>query len=542
MKRPLLPIRGNSDSAALLDRGGRPTLREFLAGLEFDPASGTLHLNGARVTLQLAEAEHILRRELVRQIGEDEARIFLLRRGFRMGRNDAAFVASSWPMLDRGDAFTAGTRLHMFSGIVRVETVHNDFDFARGRFSAEFLWHNSLEASEAEGDMRGAPMPGQAARPVCWQQLGYASGYASHFFGALVVYKETACAAQGHRACRVIGKLAEGWGEDDPDVVLFRSRILPASPGESSDAEGLRKPARISRSRGAATALLAPVLEALDLAARLPLPCLIAGAGSCGQEAAANHLLARNSDEALRLVAASCNPESLREAMARAQPGRKRPKPESVLIEGVEDLPPATQAELAARLRAALLPGDPDPLPRLVLVSARPLAWLAGHLAPALWARLAPLALELPGLPQRDDLQALAKERMAQIAAQLGLAEPADLPELHGKIADLDQLDGVLTALTLAAQSGNELTPADLDSALARICPARQDADEGWIAAKLAAGGFSLPAHEARIRAMALAQTGGNLSAAARLLGITRPQLAYREQSGRDGTESQGRR
>lgn len=534
MKRPLLPIRGNADSAALLDRGGRPTLREFLAGLEFDPATGTLRLNGARVTLQLAEADRILRRELIRQLGEDEARIFLLRRGFRMGRNDAAFVASSWPMLDRGDAFTAGTRLHMFSGIVRVETVHNDFDFARGRFSAEFLWHNSLEAGEAEGEMRGTPMPGQSARPVCWQQLGYASGYASHFFGALVVYKETACAAQGHRACRVIGKLAEGWGEDDPDVVLFRSRILPASPGEGTEGEGLRKPARPARPRGAATILLAPVLEALDLAARLPLPCLIAGAGSCGQEAAASHLLARNGEEVLRIDAASCNAEGLREAIARAQPGRKRPKPEALLIEGVEDLSGPAQSELAGRLRASLLPGEPDPLPRLVLVSNQPLVWLAGHLTPALWSRLAPLALELPPLPQRDDLAALAQERLVQIAAQLGLVPPADLPDLQGRIADLDQLDGVLTALILTAQ-GNELTAADLDTALTRIRPVPKNDDDGWIATKLAEGGFSLPVHEARIRAMALAQTGGNLSAAARLLGITRPQLAYREQAARDG-------
>ncbi|MFE3838202.1 XylR N-terminal domain-containing protein [Pseudogemmobacter sonorensis] len=532
MKPPLLPLRGNSDSAALLDRGGRPTLREFLGGLQFDPATGTLRLNGERVTLQLAEADRILRRELIHHLGEEKARIFLLRRGFRMGRNDAAFVASSWPMLDRGDAFTAGTRLHMFSGIVRVETVHNDFDFARGRFSAEFLWHNSLEAGEPQG-----AMPGRARDPVCWQQLGYASGYASHFFGALVVYKETACAAQGHRACRVIGKLAEGWGEDDPDVMLFRSRVLPATAQESDEADGLRKAAPRSApatSRAPVAALLTPAREALDLAVRLPLPCLIAGEGPCGQEAAAGHLLARLGDEPLRINAAGCTAEALCDAIARLPQARKRPKPEAMMIEGVEDLPPPAQAELARRLCMAPLPGEPDPLPRLVLTSSRPLAWLSARLLPSLWLRLAPLAVEMPGLAQRADLDAVAQERMGMIAARLGLPPPAGLPPLRGKIADLDQLDGVLSLLAIGGSGGAAATADDLEAALARIRPQRAEDDDGWIAARIAAGGFSLPAHEARIRALALAQTGGNLSAAARLLGITRPQLAYREQSARE--------
>jgi hypothetical protein len=160
MAPPLLPLRTDLNSAGLLDRGGRPTVRELLAGLKFDPTTGALRLNHERVTLQTAAADRILRRELIQMLGVEEARIFLLRRGFQMGHTDAAFVARSWPALDRGDAFTAGTRLHMFSGIVRVETVHNDFDFARGRFSAEFLWHNSIEAET------GDDLPRHSDRPL----------------------------------------------------------------------------------------------------------------------------------------------------------------------------------------------------------------------------------------------------------------------------------------------------------------------------------------------------------------------------------------
>lgn len=523
MKPSLRPVRARPGTASLLDRGGRPTLRELLAQLEFNPVTGTLRLNGARVTLQLAEADRILRRELIQQFGEEQARILLLRRGFRMGLNDAAFVEASWPMLDRGDAFTAGTRLHMFSGIVRVETLHIDFDFARGRLSADFLWHSSLEA-EPESEN---PLP--APHPVCWQQVGYASGYASHFFGALVVYKEIACAAQGAHACRVVGKLAEGWGQDDPEVALFRRQVVPDNLGRLPD-----RPGRLPDALPQRGVLLLPVWARLMQAARLPLPCLIAGPGACGQDLAALQLLPQG--DALRVDGAECSRADLQAAFARTEAGRKRRRGEAaLLIDRPEAMSAALQDALAARLRHAALTGETPP--RLVLLSALPLARLSGLLAPALWARLAPMALELPALAARDDLPALAQERLGQLAASLSLDVSAPvlaaLPALMRRPpADLDQLDALLTALLLAADQGRGLDAEAIAAPLARMRPPTEADD--WIAGQLAQGGFSLPAHEARIRAVALAQTGGNLAAAARLLGITRPQLAYREQAGRD--------
>lgn len=534
MRSPLLPLRGSRDSAALLDRGGRPTLRELLSGLEFDAATGALRLNGERVTLQLAEADRILRRELVRLLGEDEARVFLLRRGFRMGLNDAAFVSRSWPMLDRGDAFTAGTRLHQFSGVVRVETMHNDFDFARGRFSAEFLWHNSIEAEA------GDEPPRLSDRPVCWQQLGYASGYASHFFGSLVVYKETECAAQGHRCCRVVGRLATGWGDDDPDVMLFRSRIMPPAPS------GRPRTAAV-RPEQAEALVLGPILGRLERAARLPLPCLIAGTGSCGQDEAARHLirLAGQPDGITRLHSRSAGTEALRTALAPSpRPGRKETPP-ILLIEEIEALPPEAQATLAQ----ALAEGDALTRPRLVATAGRNLAELAaGAILSSLWARLAPLAMELPALRDRcPDLAVLAGLRLERLARGLALDLPEVLPGAWDELArnppgaGLDGLDALLTALLVAAMDGQPISDAMVAAELARVSPAapqRIAAEpagnlDAMIAQALARGDFSLQAHEARIRAMAIERTGGNLSAAARLLGISRAQLAYREGNGR---------
>lgn len=527
MKTPLSAFRVNLDSAGLLDRGGRPTVRELLGGLQFDPATGALRLNQERVTLQTAAADRILRRELVQMLGDEEARVFLLRRGFQMGHNDAAFVARSWPALDRGDAFTAGTRLHMFSGIVRVETVHNDFDFARGRFSAEFLWHNSIEAET------GDDLPHHSDRPLCWQQLGYASGYASFFFGAPVIYKETACVGQGHRCCRVVGRLATGWGDDDPEVILFRNRILPAAPLARR-----RSPSAATVPAHADALLLAPVLKGLERAARLPLPCLIAGAGSCGQEAAAAHLirLAIGGEAPLRLYGPTCNAETLRAAIAQQRKPRRKEAAPPILLEALEGLPSEVQAELVHELTEA----EAQARPLLVATSALTLGQLAnGGLLPALWARLVPLAQELPPLTARaPDLPRLAQAMLARLAGQLGL----DLPEVAADAFEvlvqsppeggLAMLEAVLTGLLVETMEGQPLTQALVQGQVARISPApAPQGAQDWIAARLDEGGFSLDAHEAQIRQAALARAGGNLSAAARILGISRAQLAYREKA-----------
>src|SRR6266568_8411506 len=130
----------------LLDRGGHPTLRELLRELVFSPASGSIRLNKERLILQRANQMSRLRSQLVERSGRDEAFVMMTRLGFVAGREDADFVRKSWPVLDPGDAFTAGTRLHMLCGCVNLKTIHNDFDIRRGRFSGEFLWRSSAEA------------------------------------------------------------------------------------------------------------------------------------------------------------------------------------------------------------------------------------------------------------------------------------------------------------------------------------------------------------------------------------------------------------
>jgi DNA-binding NtrC family response regulator len=77
-------------------------------------------------------------------------------------------------------------------------------------------------------------------------------------------------------------------------------------------------------------------------------------------------------------------------------------------------------------------------------------------------------------------------------------------------------------------------TSLDANGQLARL-PSAQEDD---LSARILASGSSLEEIEARVLDHAVARARGNLSEAARLLGLTRPQMAYRQKR-RHATDAQ---
>ncbi|TNC47598.1 hypothetical protein FHG66_16250 [Rubellimicrobium rubrum] len=532
-----------AESAAMLDRGGRPTVRNLLDLLVFDPMKGTLRLDGERLVMQRAVMVLDLRRELLRLLGPAEARVFLIRQGFLSGQSDARFVREAWPGLNIGDAFTAGTRLHMFSGTVRVETVHNDFDLRRKRFSGEFLWHNSLEANVlGKGQI--------AAGPVCWTQIGYASGYASEFFKTLIVYKETACAAAGHKACRVIGKPAEAWGANDPEVTLFRERIV--RPSEEIVPQ-LTLPIRAAEppSNDLDRILLAPVQERLGRVAASGLPTLILGAPGTGRWRAACrlHRLRGGSGEPRRIAAAAITPEVLRElSNASREAERRGASAETLVVDDIEDVPRALQARLAAVLEEEGAAGAPH----LVALSSWPASRLARDPAfrRELWLALSAAPIELLALANRPgDRLALAEALLTGLSRRLGQTGASfdqEAARLVGEATwpgNLPEMRAVLAAVLAARDPSGPIRACEIAAQLTRLSdpPPPQDGFPSWLGAALDSGGLSMEALERDIYAAATARTSGNLSAAARLLGLSRAQLAYRLHSKTGTTPPDGR-
>jgi hypothetical protein len=519
-----------------MDRGGKPTVRELLSSVVFNPIDGTIRLNGERIVMQRAAVGAELRRELIGLLGPQEARVFLIRLGFISGRADARFIRTRWPNLEVGDAFTAGTRLHTFSGVVRVETIFNEYDFRKKRFSAEFLWHDSAEAEEFRRHHK------QTTEPVCWTQLGYASGYASEFFDTLIIYKEVECSAEGHKHCRVVGKPADVWGPGDPEVIMFRERIA------ASLDEGQIEPRQVLTARTAGAALseldrivLAPVRERLDQFAPMALPVVIEGAVGTGRSRAARYLhrVSNPSGAALRQIGgAQVTHETCAEISRSVRGGRRGATMETLLIEGVQHIPTDAQEALAHAIEEGLLVGGP----RVVALAVPAEDTNSLPLHPSLRYALSALSVRMPSLARRPaDRLAIANALLAVLAARMRLRQPeleasaSSVIERADWPGNIPQMRSVLCA-TLAARgnrgpiSGEEIK-AQLDrlAAGAEVSGANGDAGFApWIDGALAAGSFSMSELESRIYRAAVTRTDGNLSAAARLVGLTRAQLAYR--------------
>lgn len=517
-------------TSGVLDRGGRPTVRDLLSSLVFNPADGVIRLNGDRIVTQRASVGTELRRELIGLLGPEEARVFLLRLGYLSGQSDARFVRETWPKLDAGDAFTAGTRLHTFSGVVRVETVFNDFDLRRKRFAAEFRWHESVEAAA----FRGAQ---PAHEPVCWTQIGYASGYASAFFDTLILYKELSCAAQGHSHCRVVGKPADAWGSQDPDVILFRERIV--TPARTTPAaKGTAQPENGAQDLD--SLILAPVQADLERFGPAPFPVLVTGEAGTGRSRAAHalHRLSGAPDGTIRHVFGAEVDRPLCEAIARGgKVGRRNAVAETILIDSVEEIPATMQRPLARAIEQGASTGGP----RVVALSRERPTTDAEPLLRELWDSLAVLVVRMPPLAKRAGALAdVARAMLPHLAARMGSATPVLDDGAARAIEDapwpgnLRQMRNVLAA-ALAERRGGAIDGALIERHLRRSRLAGSgigmSAPPGvgpMLDGLLAEKSFSLPAFEDALYREAVERAGGNLSAAARSLGLSRAQLAYR--------------
>jgi Activator of aromatic catabolism len=273
----------------------------------------------------------------------------LTRLGFCSGAEDADFVRKSWPGLDPGDVFTAGTRLHMLCGCVRLKTVHNDFDFRKGKFSGEFLWYGSAEAAEYR------QRHGASAETVCWSQVGYASGYATRCLGRLIVYKELECLGMEHDCCRVMGKPAAVWGEKDELVQLYQREIVPAEPVAAARSKSSNS--RLKHEDPVTSLLLAPVRERLEQVAKFDVPLLITGESGTGKRAAPCAWgQARFADDViLDFVASDTLDMGLLETLIEdpVRPGgerRPRRAQKVIVLTDIDLLPPQVQRRLARRL------------------------------------------------------------------------------------------------------------------------------------------------------------------------------------------------
>ncbi|MFM2372511.1 MAG: hypothetical protein RIS85_2233 [Pseudomonadota bacterium] len=296
---------GLTDAFRMAENAALADLRDSFV---FNPDEADIRLGNRRMLLVDDLGMGLLRRELIEALGYDRARGVMSRIGYGIGVIDAQFAMTLREGADLADIYNAGPQLHALKGAVRVEELAFEADYAAGQFYGDYLWHNSAEC------LSHRETYGIGTAPAGWQQVGYASGYGSTFFGRPMVFREIECVAMGHSCCRLVGKPADEWPDADAELRWFRAETYsqrPTNP-QRPDAD-LRMGAR---SMVGASSQFNTALHLVDRVAPTRAPVLFFGESGVGKEVFARELHKRSNRAEKPFIAVNCAaiPEALVEA------------------------------------------------------------------------------------------------------------------------------------------------------------------------------------------------------------------------------------
>lgn len=507
-----------------------------------------------------------LREDLLSSIGPEHARRILTRMGYASGICDAEYAKKVRPGQSFQDSFMVGPQLHMLEGAARVTPVQLNLDVPAGQFFGEFRWDHSWEA------YAHLQKYGVVDDPACWTLLGYASGYTSAFMGRLILFKETLCAACGQDHCMIVGRPIEEWPDGEAHRVYFTDdSLLEKLDALQMQVEALKSTLEPVNQGGQLVGNSIEFRKAfvlLQKVAETQVAVLLTGETGVGKERFARALHELSNRAKAPFVAVNCAalPAELIEAELfgvekgaytgahASRMGRfERADGGTLLLDEVGELPLAAQAKLLRVLQEGEIErvgGETTRKVNIRLVAATNVdleqAAREGRFRRDLLYRLNVYPIHIPALRDRpSDIAPLAETMLARFCALhnkrlLGFGERAlQMLQQHdwpGNVRELENL--VERGVILASQSGwveaehlfqnqpeSNHTGIDAHGHLAQI----PNADDDDLSARILDSGSSIETIEARVLDLAVQRAGGNLSEAARLLGLSRPQLAYRQ-------------
>lgn len=206
-----------------------PDLSDLSARLRFSPHEGQVWLDDQRVVVFNLEVLKALRRELIETLGPRKSREILFRMGHAAGTREAQIARKVREDQPQIDAFLVGPQLHALRGEVFVEPVVIEADVEAGRYYSELIWRNSSEADAHVACFGGS------SEPVCWMQLGYASAYTSAIMERPILFRETECIACGDPNCRIVGKPIEEWPDEADPIYVNRPNGEAQTPAPGAD-------------------------------------------------------------------------------------------------------------------------------------------------------------------------------------------------------------------------------------------------------------------------------------------------------------------
>jgi len=544
-----------------------PELVDLRSKLKFSFETGEIWLGENRMMLMHVAAMGAFRNEIIQSLGLERARGLLVRLGYASGVRDAE-LAKDLPSNDSPEAgIMLGPMLHSFKGMVRVEKRKLEMDIPNGKFAGEFIWENSWEA-QTHLQQFGI---GQDAE--CWTQVGYASGYVSTCVGRPIIFKETKCVCKGDHHCYIEARLLEHW-EDSEDYLKYyqpeniAGRLIDLQEEVVSLRASLNKKALPDNIIGESESFKS-ALDLASTAAAKPITVLLLGETGVGKEVFA-HWIHDNSDRTAQpFVALNCAaiPNDLLESelfgvekgaftgAQQSRPGRfERADGGTLFLDEVGDLTPAAQVKLLRVLESGELERLGDIKTRKVnvrLVAATNVnlqqAVKDGKFRADLYYRLNAYPVNIPPLRDRKaDIPLLVEAFIKKYALLhnkrvVGVTDKAmrmlmsyDWP---GNIRELENMMERGVLLT-ASDESIELKHlfagvADIFSNEVELSPQGRVGSQNLksidvLIDAMIRDGISLENCELMLMEAAVKKTGGNITKAADLLGVTRRQVAYR--------------
>ena len=541
--------------------------------LRFFLKEGRIWLDQQRAAIIHISTLSALRNELIDKIGTHEARGSLTRMGYIGGVRDAAAVRKLHPAAPIRDMFLKGLKWRVLQGVAVVEPTKLEVEMATGKFLAELTWRDSFEV---EGHFSAS---GLSKASVCWMQVGYACGYASAMMGRTILFREVECRGAGGSVCRVVGKPIEEWDDPKDDIeplqpAVFANRFAGRSKANTLEVRDRGRSAELDLV-GASSGFVA-VCHYLKKVAKTDATVLFLGETGVGKEVFARnlHAISRRATQPFIAVNCAAIPESLVEAelfgvekgaytgASGSRAGRfERANGGTLFLDEVATLSATAQTKLLRAIQGREIErvGDTRSRPidiRIIAATNINLkdAVRDGQFRQDLFYRLNVFPILIPPLRQRrDDIPLLIDHFLNRFSIRYGMALPTITTRAVIALCEYDfpgnvrELENIIERAVIMA--GDDDQPIDLvhlftDGDLPKDLAMRvglsgnleRETNGGeaqpdvlsCLANQVFEGGLSLDKLEDAIMHHAVKRADGNLSRASRLLGITRPQLAYR--------------
>ena len=514
---------------------------------------GALDLHGRRLVLHPLHAFAHFRREIIESMGPHEARRILTRFGFYWGQADAAAMKRIFKWETTDEWLLAGARLPALQGVAKVEIETLTLDESAGTLQMKLVWRGS---DEAEGHLLEF---GPSAEPVCSMMVGYASGYATFCLGKDVYFVEESCRAVGGDHCVALGQTREEWGDAiRPHLAYFgaddiHGQILHLSKALRSRtrAHTARKPSRSKddseKNTSRAELPSKAFRHVMDVAARVSLydsSVLITGESGVGKEIVAReiHRLSPRSEGPFVGVNCSALPEALLEselfghrrgAFTGANEDRvglfEQSQGGTIFLDEIGDVSAGMQLRLLRVLqeREITRVGESKSRAvdiRVVAATNRNLAdaIAAGDFRQDLYYRLGVIEIQVPPLRERaEDILPLARHFVGRLAVKLRM------PKLRLEATCIDallsyqwpgnarELENVMERAVILADT--VIKPEHLGINISLNFQALDDS----VRSLSAIAGQASRRAEVDIITRTLAQTMGNKSKAAQILGVS---------------------